>query len=182
MSDNKVGDAMATCGHDCFFPQIEKLIWNKQGHKSKKTEPLWRGYQFVKAYKFQPIPDLREVRARLNHNNIYFLKDTTGPLFCRSNILSQLESVADNTGTITLRQVNAWKRAIKSPPKDTVFQPNAALVVTGDGPFYGQLAKFIKLVGNEKDRCQVLLEILGRKTVVELDIDDVEVDHRKIAA
>jgi transcriptional antiterminator RfaH len=136
-------------GLRCFLPKFRKIR-----RHARKAEPvlelLFPRYLFVN---FNPAETAwRAVNG--TRGVIALLADGSEPKAVPRGVVEALQAHADSEGVIPLTALNMLRRGLKVRIKI--------------GPFRGQVGEIADILSNGRDRVQLLLQVLGVQTSLQL--------------
>lgn len=162
----RVRDDLQEQGFDVWLPEC-KVVASRRRVRITKNGALFPGYLFVltamDAEARRRIEDVRWVDGLLLCGEIPW------PVPCR--VMATLRQLVEDAGGRVLIEAGRVKRGYGSPPGTQCFEAGEALRIL-DGPFIGFRALYVAADGRE--RVKILLDILGRPSVVSVSEASVE--------
>ena len=155
----RVEEELSGAGIECWVPVEIKLFRPRRGIEAKKVpRPLFGGYVFIRV-----IPTMEAYAGVLSASRVSHLMGREGRPFLMSDELMR---------TIRLR---AAKKARKQKDGGNEWWVGHQATVT-HGPFASFTATIRSLVG-KGDRVSAEVDIFGRMTAIELDVDSIRISE-----
>lgn len=166
--ERRAREGLEAAGCKVFMPSMHRVItWHYGRRKLEHDVPTFPGWLFAAGVPFRQrsmdhVEDDRRTVVTTNGRPIGDIREIDG-----------IQAVASNNGRwvrvppAAIRAVADWQNCLAPPPPPMRFAAGSRIKIVG-GPFAGFYATAIEAVGFEDAFVDVLVEIFGRSSVVNM--------------